>query len=88
MAIYEGLQSCERLRLALESFEPEKDQEGFVRYYGTGNAMPNLSPNSESSTMDCQLYVKRYSPTTLALKSQQLRSKARPSPRLRPGPRL
>ena len=35
------LQSCERLRLALESFEPEKDQENFVRDYGTGNAMPD-----------------------------------------------
>jgi hypothetical protein len=40
--IYEGLQSCERLRLALESFKPEKDQEGFVRDYGTGNAMPDF----------------------------------------------
>ena len=36
-----GLQSCERLRLALESFEPEKDHESFVRDYGTGNAMPD-----------------------------------------------
>ena len=35
------LQSCERLRLALESFEPEKDHENFVRDYGTGNAMPD-----------------------------------------------
>ncbi|KAI0253720.1 hypothetical protein BJV78DRAFT_1372182 [Lactifluus subvellereus] len=34
-------ESCERLRLALESFEPEKDQENFVRDYGTGNAMPD-----------------------------------------------
>lgn len=34
-------ESCERLRLALESFEPEKDHEGFVRDYGTGNAMPD-----------------------------------------------
>jgi hypothetical protein len=34
-------QSCERLRLALESFEPEKDQENFVRDYGTGSAMPD-----------------------------------------------
>ena len=40
MAIH-GLQSCERLRLALESFEPEKDHESFVRDYGTGNAMPD-----------------------------------------------
>jgi hypothetical protein len=29
------------LRLALESFEPEKDQENFVRDYGTGSAMPD-----------------------------------------------
>ena len=43
MAIHggHGLQSCERLRLALESFEPEKDHESFVRDYGTGNAMPD-----------------------------------------------
>lgn len=43
MAIHggHGVQSCERLRLALESFEPEKDHEGFVRDYGTGNAMPD-----------------------------------------------
>ncbi|KAI0291291.1 hypothetical protein BC826DRAFT_1023384 [Russula brevipes] len=34
-------ESCERLRLSLESFEPEKDQENFVRDYGTGNAMPD-----------------------------------------------
>ncbi|TFY66102.1 hypothetical protein EVG20_g4981, partial [Dentipellis fragilis] len=33
-------ESCERLRLALEQFEPEKDQENFVRDYGTGSAIP------------------------------------------------
>ena len=35
-------QSCERLRLALEQLEPEKDMENFVRDYGTGNAIPEL----------------------------------------------
>ncbi|ETW74674.1 hypothetical protein HETIRDRAFT_447044 [Heterobasidion irregulare TC 32-1] len=34
-------ESCEHLRLALEQFEPEKDQESFVRDYGTGDAMPD-----------------------------------------------
>lgn len=32
-------QSCEKVRVALEQFEPEKDMENFVRDYGTGNAM-------------------------------------------------
>ncbi|KAG6382140.1 hypothetical protein JVT61DRAFT_783 [Boletus reticuloceps] len=33
-------ESCEKLRLALEQLEPEKDMENFVRDYGTGNAIP------------------------------------------------
>jgi hypothetical protein len=33
-------QSCEKMRLALEQLEPEKDMENFVRDYGTGNAIP------------------------------------------------
>jgi hypothetical protein len=33
------LQSCERVRLALESFEPERDQHNFVRDYGIGNVI-------------------------------------------------
>ena len=34
-------QSCEKIRVALEQFEPEKDMENFVRDYSTGNAMPD-----------------------------------------------
>ncbi|KAI0069934.1 hypothetical protein K474DRAFT_1713771 [Panus rudis PR-1116 ss-1] len=34
-------ESCERMRLALEQLEPEKDMENFVRDYGTGNAIPD-----------------------------------------------
>jgi len=34
-------QSCEKIRVALEQFEPEKDMENFVRDYGTGNAIPD-----------------------------------------------
>jgi len=34
-------QSCEKIRVALEQFEPEKDIENFVRDYGTGNAIPD-----------------------------------------------
>ncbi|OCH92060.1 hypothetical protein OBBRIDRAFT_824978 [Obba rivulosa] len=34
-------ESCEKLRLALEQLEPEKDMENFVRDYGTGNAIPD-----------------------------------------------
>ncbi|KAI0061922.1 hypothetical protein BV25DRAFT_1856814 [Artomyces pyxidatus] len=34
-------ESCERLRLSLEQFEPEKDQENFVRDYGTGSVIPD-----------------------------------------------
>ncbi|KAH7929586.1 hypothetical protein BV22DRAFT_1002479 [Leucogyrophana mollusca] len=33
-------ESCEKMRLALEQMEPEKDMENFVRDYGTGNAIP------------------------------------------------
>ncbi|KAF9648422.1 hypothetical protein BDM02DRAFT_3096541 [Thelephora ganbajun] len=34
-------ESCEKIRVALEQLEPEKDMENFVRDYGTGNAMPD-----------------------------------------------
>lgn len=34
-------ESCERVRLSLEQFEPEKDMENFVFNYGTGNGIPN-----------------------------------------------
>ncbi|EGO00577.1 hypothetical protein SERLA73DRAFT_71588 [Serpula lacrymans var. lacrymans S7.3] len=33
-------ESCEKMRLALEQMEPDKDMENFVRDYGTGNAVP------------------------------------------------
>ncbi|KZT22466.1 hypothetical protein NEOLEDRAFT_1119526 [Neolentinus lepideus HHB14362 ss-1] len=33
-------ESCEKIRLALEQFEPEKDMENFVRDYGTGASIP------------------------------------------------
>ncbi|KAG8220510.1 hypothetical protein J3R82DRAFT_3212 [Butyriboletus roseoflavus] len=33
-------ESCEKMRLALEQLEPDKDMENFVRDYGTGNAIP------------------------------------------------
>ncbi|KAJ3499608.1 hypothetical protein NLJ89_g10081 [Agrocybe chaxingu] len=34
-------ESCEKIRLALEQMEPEKDMESFVRDYGTGNQIPD-----------------------------------------------
>ncbi|KAF8161378.1 hypothetical protein B0H34DRAFT_653929 [Crassisporium funariophilum] len=34
-------ESCEKVRLALEQMEPEKDMENFVRDYGTGNQIPD-----------------------------------------------
>ncbi|KII95508.1 hypothetical protein PLICRDRAFT_48462 [Plicaturopsis crispa FD-325 SS-3] len=34
-------ESCERMRLALEQLEPDKDMENFVRDYGTGNSIPD-----------------------------------------------
>ncbi|KAF8171874.1 SH3 domain-containing protein [Pholiota molesta] len=34
-------ESCEKIRLALEQMEPEKDMENFVQQYGTGNEIPN-----------------------------------------------
>ncbi|KAJ7286846.1 SH3 domain-containing protein [Mycena rebaudengoi] len=33
--------ACEHMRLALEQMEPDKDQESFVRDYGTGNQIPD-----------------------------------------------
>ncbi|KAG1900958.1 uncharacterized protein F5891DRAFT_1030928 [Suillus fuscotomentosus] len=33
-------ESCEKMRLALEQMEPEKEMENFVRDYATGNAIP------------------------------------------------
>ncbi|KAJ7074327.1 SH3 domain-containing protein [Mycena amicta] len=37
-------ESCEKMRLALEQMEPERDQENFVRSYGTGNQIPDPPP--------------------------------------------
>ncbi|KAI0043123.1 hypothetical protein FA95DRAFT_1584227 [Auriscalpium vulgare] len=34
-------ESCEHIRVALEQFEPERDQENFVRDYGTGSLIPD-----------------------------------------------
>ncbi|PFH52204.1 hypothetical protein AMATHDRAFT_46558 [Amanita thiersii Skay4041] len=34
-------ESCEKMRLALEQLEPDKDMENFVRDYGTGNQVPD-----------------------------------------------
>ncbi|KAF9812603.1 hypothetical protein IEO21_06125 [Rhodonia placenta] len=34
-------ESCEKLRLALEQVEPERDMENFVRDYGTGSVIPD-----------------------------------------------
>ncbi|KAL4068736.1 hypothetical protein V8B97DRAFT_2008657 [Scleroderma yunnanense] len=33
-------ESCEKMRLALEQMEPDKEMENFVRDYSTGNAIP------------------------------------------------
>ncbi|KAJ7478640.1 SH3 domain-containing protein [Mycena galericulata] len=52
-------ESCEKMRLALEQMEPDKDMEFFVRNYGTGSQIPdppafvnfsdpNAIPTSES----------------------------------------
>ncbi len=35
------MKSCEKIRVALEQMEPEKDMESFVLEYGTGNEIPN-----------------------------------------------
>ncbi|KAG6853673.1 hypothetical protein C0991_002472 [Blastosporella zonata] len=34
-------ESCEKMRVALEQMEPEKDMENFVRDYGTGDQIPD-----------------------------------------------
>ncbi|OSC97342.1 hypothetical protein PYCCODRAFT_1399063 [Trametes coccinea BRFM310] len=47
-------ESCEKLRLALEQLEVEKDMENFVRDYGTGNAIPDPPPFIDYTNPDAQ----------------------------------
>ncbi|CDO75954.1 hypothetical protein BN946_scf184888.g4 [Trametes cinnabarina] len=47
-------ESCEKLRLALEQLEVERDMENFVRDYGTGNAIPDPPPFIDYSNPDAQ----------------------------------
>ncbi|KAI1787202.1 hypothetical protein LXA43DRAFT_975384 [Ganoderma leucocontextum] len=47
-------ESCEKLRLALEQLEVERDMENFVRDYGTGNAIPDPPPFIDYSSPDAQ----------------------------------
>ncbi|KAG6332130.1 hypothetical protein ID866_6960 [Astraeus odoratus] len=37
-------ESCEKMRLALEQMEPDKEMENFVRDYSTGNSIPEPPP--------------------------------------------
>ncbi|RDX43395.1 hypothetical protein OH76DRAFT_1361231 [Lentinus brumalis] len=47
-------ESCEKLRLALEQLEVERDMENFVRDYGTGNAIPDPPPFIDYASPDAQ----------------------------------
>ncbi|KAI0752871.1 hypothetical protein C8Q80DRAFT_1217267 [Daedaleopsis nitida] len=47
-------ESCEKLRLALEQLEVERDMEGFVRDYGTGNSIPDPPSFIDYSSPDAQ----------------------------------
>ncbi|KAI0669576.1 hypothetical protein C8Q78DRAFT_1070680 [Trametes maxima] len=47
-------ESCEKLRLALEQLEVDKDMENFVRDYGTGNQIPDPPPFIDYSSPDAQ----------------------------------
>ncbi|KAL1945469.1 hypothetical protein VTO73DRAFT_2320 [Trametes versicolor] len=47
-------ESCEKLRLALEQLEVEKDMENFVRDYGTGNGIPDPPPFIDYASPDAQ----------------------------------
>ncbi|KAI0629463.1 hypothetical protein C8Q77DRAFT_1180874 [Trametes polyzona] len=47
-------ESCEKLRLALEQLEVEKDMENFVRDYGTGNGIPEPPPFIDYASPDAQ----------------------------------
>nr|VWP02509.1 N/A [Ganoderma boninense] len=44
-------ESCEKLRLALEQLEVERDMENFVRDYGTGNAIPDPLPSPTTQAL-------------------------------------
>ncbi|KAL0955670.1 hypothetical protein HGRIS_001896 [Hohenbuehelia grisea] len=44
-------QSCEKMRVALDQLEPEKDMEYFVQEYGTGNSIPD-QPKTGSTVVN------------------------------------
>lgn len=45
------MQACEKIRVALDQMEPDKDMENFVRDYGTGNTLPD-PPLADGNTQD------------------------------------
>ena len=69
--------SCEKMCLALEQMEPDKDMENFVRDYSTGNLIPNPPTFVNYRTPDA-IPSSSLRPTTRP--AQFIRSSSRPSP--------
>ncbi|TFY50845.1 hypothetical protein EVJ58_g10864 [Rhodofomes roseus] len=74
-------ESCEKIRLALESMEVERDMENFVRDYGTGSQIP-----------DPPVFVDYSNPNTIPSSGQQITTRpagfVRASQRSRQAPPL
>ncbi|CAL1711595.1 unnamed protein product [Somion occarium] len=76
-------ESCERMRLALEQLETEKDMENFVRDYGTGNSIPDPPSfvnyaNPDAVPPSSQRPITR--PAQFVRSSQRQRSAPQPPP--------
>ncbi|TBU44386.1 hypothetical protein BD309DRAFT_1027146 [Dichomitus squalens] len=80
-------ESCEKLRLALEQLEVERDMENFVRDYGTGNAIPDPPPFIDYTSPDAQpASSQRPSTHTSNFARQTQRQRQAPMPLSQPEP--
>ncbi|KLO09702.1 hypothetical protein SCHPADRAFT_922307 [Schizopora paradoxa] len=82
-------ESCEKIRLALEQLEPERDMENFVRDYGTGNEVSEPPrffsyTNPESSSSSSSRQATKYAHFPRASQRQFPPPPARPPPEEEP----
>ena len=75
------LQSCEKIRLALELLEPDRDMENFVRDYGTGNQIPDPPQFVNYNTPDA---IPSSSSKPITRPAQYLRASQREPPKQAP----
>ncbi|KAK2463086.1 hypothetical protein APHAL10511_004741 [Amanita phalloides] len=76
-------ESCEKIRLALELLEPDRDMENFVRDYGTGNQIPDPPQFINYNTPDA---IPSSSSKPTARPAQFMRTSQRELPRQAPAP--